>query len=39
MKVNVNAVNFAVDGKLLDFIQQRMDKLGKYYDKIDVKSK
>ena len=34
MKVNVNAVNFAVDGKLLDFIQQRMEKLGKYYDKI-----
>lgn len=34
MKVNVNAVNFAVDGKLVDFIQLRMDKLGKYYDKI-----
>ena len=34
MKVNVHAVNFAVDGKLVDFIQQRMDKLEKYYDRI-----
>jgi putative sigma-54 modulation protein len=34
MKVNVNAVNFTVDGKLVDFIQERMDKLEKYYDKI-----
>jgi putative sigma-54 modulation protein len=34
MKVNVHAVNFAVDKKLLDFIQIRMDKLEKYYDKI-----
>ena len=34
MKVNVNAVNFTVDRKLVDFIQQRMDKLEKYYDKI-----
>jgi putative sigma-54 modulation protein len=34
MKVNVNAVNFAVDGKLVDFIQERMDKLEKYYDQI-----
>jgi putative sigma-54 modulation protein len=34
MKVNVNAVNFTVDRKLLDFIQLRMDKLDKYYDKI-----
>ena len=29
MKVNVNAVNFTVDRKLVDFIQQRMDKLEK----------
>ena len=36
MKVNVHAVNFAVDGKLVDFIQQRMDKLEKYYDKVVV---
>jgi putative sigma-54 modulation protein len=34
MKVNVNAVNFAVDRKLVDFVQLRMDKLEKYYDKI-----
>lgn len=34
MKVNVQAVNFTVDGKLLDFIQERMDKLEKYYDKV-----
>jgi len=34
MKVEVHAVNFNVDGKLVDFIQQRMEKLEKYYDKI-----
>jgi putative sigma-54 modulation protein len=34
MKVNIHAVNFTVDGKLLDFIQERMDKLEKFYDKI-----
>ncbi|WP_026704159.1 ribosome hibernation-promoting factor, HPF/YfiA family [Flavobacterium soli] len=34
MKVNVHAVNFTVDGKLVDFIQERMDKLEKYYDKV-----
>jgi putative sigma-54 modulation protein len=34
MKVNVHAVNFAVDKKLVDFIQERMIKLEKYYDKI-----
>jgi len=34
MKVNVHAVNFTVDGKLVNFIQDRMDKLEKYYDKI-----
>jgi putative sigma-54 modulation protein len=34
MKVNVHAVNFAVDRKLVDFIQERMEKLEKYYDKI-----
>ena len=34
MKVNVNAVNFTIDGKLVDFVQERMDKLEKYYDKI-----
>ena len=34
MKVNVQAVNFSVDRKLVDFVQERMDKLEKYYDKI-----
>ena len=34
MKVNLNAVNFAIDKKLVDFVQLRMDKLEKYYDKI-----
>ena len=34
MKVNVHAVNFTVDGKLVDFIQERMNKLEKYYDKV-----
>jgi putative sigma-54 modulation protein len=33
MKVNVHAVNFAVDGKLVDFVQEK-DKLEKYYDKV-----
>ena len=34
MKVNVHAVNFSVDQKLVNFIQERMDKLEKYYDKV-----
>lgn len=34
MKVNVNAVNFNVDKKLVDFIQIRLSKLEKYFDKI-----
>ncbi len=34
MKVNVHAVNFTVDKKLVDFIQERIDKLAKYYDKV-----
>jgi putative sigma-54 modulation protein len=34
MKVNVQAVNFTVDRKLVDFIQERMDRMEKYYDKI-----
>lgn len=32
--VNVHAVNFNVDAKLVAFIQERMDKLDKYYDKV-----
>ena len=34
MKVSVQAVNFNVDAKLVGFIQDRMDKLEKYYDKV-----
>ncbi|MGK4569313.1 ribosome hibernation-promoting factor, HPF/YfiA family [Flavobacterium sp. 3HN19-14] len=34
MKVEVHAVNFNVDGKLVDFINQRLGKLEKYYDKV-----
>jgi putative sigma-54 modulation protein len=34
MKVNVHAVNFSVDGKLVNYVQERMDKLEKYYDKV-----
>ena len=34
MKVNVHAVNFSVDSKLVGFVQERMDKLEKYYDKV-----
>ena len=34
MKVNVNAVNFTVDVKLVDFVQERIGKLEKYYDKV-----
>ena len=34
MKVNVHAVNFTVDRKLVDFIQERLMKLEKYYDKV-----
>ena len=34
MKVNVHAVNFTVDRKLVDFVQERMVKLEKYYDKV-----
>ncbi|GAA4766343.1 MULTISPECIES: ribosome hibernation-promoting factor, HPF/YfiA family [Flavobacterium] len=34
MKVNVHAVNFNVDKKLVDFIDVRVNKLEKYFDKI-----
>lgn len=34
MKVSVNAVNFNVDRKLVVFIQERLTKLEKYYDKV-----
>ncbi len=34
MKVQVQSVNFKADRKLVDFIQQRMDKLDQFYDRI-----
>lgn len=34
MKVNVQAVNFTVDAKLVRFIQERLDKVEKFYDKV-----
>ena len=34
MKVNTQSVNFVADGKLLDFIQKRMNKLDMFYDKV-----
>jgi putative sigma-54 modulation protein len=34
MKVNTQSVNFNVDGKLIEFIQKRLDKLDIFYDKI-----
>lgn len=34
MKVNTQAVNFNADQKLIDFIQNRMDKLDMFYDKV-----
>jgi putative sigma-54 modulation protein len=34
MKVNVQAVNFNVDRKLVDYTQVKLDKLEKFYDKI-----
>jgi len=34
MKVNTQSVNFTADGKLLNFIQNRLDKLELYYNKV-----
>ena len=34
MKVNVHAVNFNVDKKLVEFVEEKMNKLEKYYDKV-----
>jgi putative sigma-54 modulation protein len=34
MKVSVHAVNFTVDKKLVDFVQDRMDGLEKFYDRV-----
>ncbi|GAK88793.1 ribosome hibernation protein YhbH [Nonlabens ulvanivorans] len=34
MKVNVQSVNFNADVKLIEFIQERLDKLEHFYSKI-----
>lgn len=34
MKINVNAVNFTIDRKLVDFINERLSKLEKFYDRV-----
>jgi putative sigma-54 modulation protein len=34
MKVNAQSVNFVADGKLIGFIQDRMNKLETFYDKV-----
>tara|TARA_B110000879_G_scaffold12616_1_gene15809 strand:- start:150 stop:452 length:303 start_codon:yes stop_codon:yes gene_type:complete len=34
MKVEFHSVNFTADGKLLEFIQKKMDKLDVFYDNI-----
>ncbi len=34
MKVNTQSVNFNADQKLIDFIQNRMNKLETFYDKV-----
>jgi putative sigma-54 modulation protein len=34
MKVNTQSVNFTADKKLINFIQNRMNKLDRYYDKV-----
>src|SRR5690606_26722587 len=34
MKVQVQSVNFRVDQKLVNFIQQRLDKLEQFFDHI-----
>lgn len=34
MKVNVQAVNFNVDKKLIVFVHDRLGKLEKYYDRV-----
>ncbi len=34
MKVNAQSVNFNADGKLIQFVQSRLDKLETFYDKV-----
>ena len=34
MKVNAQSINFTADGKLIGFIQNRLDKLELFYDRV-----
>lgn len=34
MKVNAQSVNFNADRKLIDFVQNRLDKLDLFYDRV-----
>ena len=34
MKVRIQSIHFTADGKLLDFVQEKVDKLIHYYDHI-----
>ena len=34
MRVHVQSVNFNVDGKLVEFIENKVDNLEKFYDRI-----
>lgn len=34
MKVNVQSVNFNVDKKLVDFVENKIDSLERFYDKV-----
>ena len=34
MKVNLQSVNFTIDQKLVDFVQNKMDNLEKFHDKV-----
>lgn len=34
MKVNLNAVNFAIRQDLVDFVQKKLDKMDTFYDRV-----
>lgn len=34
MKIHVNAVGFTADKSLIDFLQKKLDKLDRFYDRI-----
>lgn len=34
MKANIQAVNFNIDKKLVNFIEERLEKTEKFYDKV-----